>query len=85
MNVLDKMELEKKIKNEMEAAGCYAVLLIIIGVPSLLTTIIFGSKVALVITLSVLIIFSILFVMTVSDIKSNKEKLQEMDSETVDN
>lgn len=81
MNEIKKMELEKKIKNESEAIGCYVFLFLIIGVPSLLTTIIFGSKVALVITLSLAIIVSILIPATVIDIKRNKSKLEELEHE----
>lgn len=81
MNEIKKMELEKKIKNESEAIGCYIMLLLIIGVPSLLTTIIFNSKIAIIITLSLAIIVSILITATVFDIKRNKSKLEELEHE----
>lgn len=81
MNVIKKIELEEKIKNETNAIGCYIFLLLIIGVPSLLTTIIFSSKVALVITLSIATIVLIMILLTVNDIKRNKLKLKELDCE----
>lgn len=81
MKEVRQTEIEKKIKQQLEVIGCCIFLLIIIGVPSLLTTIVFGSKVALVITLSLAIIVLILTVITVVDIKLKKSKLKELENE----
>lgn len=81
MKEIKKMELEKKIKIKTEAIGCYIFLLLIIGVPSLLTTFIFSNNVALIITLSLAIIVPIIVSMLVIDIKRNKSKLEELDND----